>query len=366
MAPYSRGDTTMADEPTPPLRFVDGTDDVVEGLAIPFGVPDLYATRFTPATDLALDWFPRRPVLYGHGLDADGPGPTPVGWTTEIRALDKGVWVRAQLDRAHEYYDEIRQLISAGALGWSHGTLDYLIEVGPADEAGIREIRRWPVVEFTLTPTPANPAARVLTRRDAEPILQIIGVGEPLLRIVAVRGWLPEGMTPGDLDDGDFAWLSDAYRRGDEPPSVGRKLPYKVHGRVDPDGWRAAWSRVHQMDDADFAGGPSREEVIAKLLRDKPEDITVSDETRSAPLREGRRNSSADQERIQQIHDLAVELAALCATAIPAGDAAAAGEAARSADAGPRVRVTADAPDPAVRTLLRDYAADLARRLVGR
>jgi hypothetical protein len=343
----------MADEPTPPLRFVDGTDDVVEGLAIPFGVPDLYATRFTPATDLALDWFPRRPVLYGHGLDADGPGPSPVGWTTEIRALDKGVWVRAQLDRAHEYYDEIRQLISAGALGWSHGTLDYLIEVGPADETGIREIRRWPVVEFTLTPTPANPAARVLTRRDAEPILQIIGVGEPLLRVVAVRGWLPEGMTPGDLDDGDFAWLSDAYRRGDEPPSVGRKLPYKIHGRVDPDGWRAAWSRVHQMDDADFAGGPSREEVIAKLLRDKPEDIEVE-----------KRSVDGDV-LLARLDALAADVAAL-RDAVHRGDAAAAGEAARSADAGPRVRVTADAPDPAVRTLLRDYAADLARRLVGR
>lgn len=324
-------------EPTPPIRFVEGEDDLVEGLAVPYGVADLYATRFTPDTDLALGWFDRRPVLYGHGRDE--PGTQPVGWTTTLRQTDRGLWVQAQLDRAAAWHKEIRQLIEAGALGWSHGTLDYLIELGPPDETGIREVRRWPLIELTLTPMPANPAARLIAARDAEPVLRILGVGSDLIRLVAARGWLPDGVTPGDLEDGDFAWLSDAYRRGDEPASVGRKLPYKIRGRVDPDGWRAAWSRAHQMSDADFAGGPSREEVIARLLRDKPADVEVAD------------RSAADT-----IHALSVALGAAC----PAGEASA-----RVADAGPRIRVTADAEREALLTLLRAHAEAEVRRLLG-
>jgi cation transport regulator ChaB len=288
----------------PAVRFVDGSDDTIEGLAVPFGVADLYATRFTPETDLALDWLPERPVLYAHGLDP-AVRHDPVGVAREAKVTDKGVWVKAQLDKRHAWYNEIRQLVEQGALGWSHGTLEYLIEASPPGPDGIREIKRWPIVEFTLTPAPANPAARAYAARDAEPILRIVAE--------ALRGWLPEGTTEGDLEDGDFAWLSDAYKRGDEPPSAGRKLPYKAHGKVDPNGWRAAWTRAHQMADSDFAGGPSRDEVIRRLLRDKPEEITVSEEQREAPpLREGRRNSAADLALIQQIHDLAVQLDAVC------------------------------------------------------
>ena len=55
----------------PPVRFAEGSDDIVEGLAVSFGGPfrgnsDLYKTRFDKA-DLHLDWFTERPVLYHHG-----------------------------------------------------------------------------------------------------------------------------------------------------------------------------------------------------------------------------------------------------------------------------------------------------------
>lgn len=90
----------------------------------------------------------------------------------------------------------------------------------------------------------------------------------------AAISWLPEGMTEGDLEDGDFAWLSEAYKAGDEPASTGRKLPYKIKGEVSEAGWRAAWTRSHQ-EATEFAGGPSQQEVIAKLERDKPEGVEI-------------------------------------------------------------------------------------------
>lgn len=89
---------------------------------------------------------------------------------------------------------------------------------------------------------------------------------------LSAKGWLPEGTTQDDLDDGDFAWLSDAYKAGKQSKSDGRKLPYKIHGKVNVAGWKAAWSRAHQ-DGTDFSGGPSQAEVIAKLAKDKPAGV---------------------------------------------------------------------------------------------
>lgn len=87
-------------------------------------------------------------------------------------------------------------------------------------------------------------------------------------------GWLPEGMTQTDLADGDFAWLSDAYKKGDEPPSTGRKLPFKIHGKVNEAGWKAAIAAASgAREDMGFAGGPSKLEVLKKLCNAKPKEI---------------------------------------------------------------------------------------------
>ena len=88
------------------------------------------------------------------------------------------------------------------------------------------------------------------------------------------KGWLPQGTTKGDLADGDFAWISHDKNL---PDSARRKMPYKVHGKVDPDGWKAAWGVANGgMGGMDTAGGPSIEAVKAKLLRDKPKDVNVN------------------------------------------------------------------------------------------
>jgi len=65
---------------------------------------------------------------------------------------DEGLWVRAQLDKASKYYDRVKQLIDAGALGWSSAAPDHKAKV-----AKDGHIDLWPVIEFSLTPTPAKP-----------------------------------------------------------------------------------------------------------------------------------------------------------------------------------------------------------------
>ena len=113
--------------------------------------PDLQGEYFTPETDLGLDWYPRRPVLYHHGLDGE-LGPVMIGQIEAMQPDDTGVWVQAQLDLRNRWARAVLDLIRRDALGWSSGSLPHLVDV-----AADGYIRRWPVVEGSLTPTPAEP-----------------------------------------------------------------------------------------------------------------------------------------------------------------------------------------------------------------
>jgi hypothetical protein len=113
--------------------------------------PDLQGEYFTPDTDLGLDWYPRRPVLYHHGLDGD-LGPVMIGQIEVMQPDQTGVWVEAQLDMRSRWARAVLDLVRRDALGWSSGSLPHLVDVAPDGH-----IRRWPVVEGSLTPTPAEP-----------------------------------------------------------------------------------------------------------------------------------------------------------------------------------------------------------------
>lgn len=90
--------------------------------------------------------------------------------------------------------------------------------------------------------------------------------------ITKASGWMPEGVTEADLNNSDYAWLSNKFKLGGESASEGRKLPYKVHGKVNPKGWKAAWSMSAK---ADLEGGPDLQAVRQKLLRDIPKGVKV-------------------------------------------------------------------------------------------
>lgn len=139
------------------VKFAAGAEDVLDILAVPFwgmlNGRDTDREYFSPNTDLCLDWFPeRRPLLYHHGLD-DGPGVSVIGYvdSTSARKTEEGWWFTAQLNKANAYHDQIKQLIAQNALFGSSGAMAHLVR-----KASDGEILRWPFVELSTTPTPAN------------------------------------------------------------------------------------------------------------------------------------------------------------------------------------------------------------------
>lgn len=164
------------------VKFVQGSDDLIEGMLAPFGSTDrkdLDGEFFDGETDFVLDWFGdwQRPSLFGHGFDP--AMKTSVVGRLKVDATEKGLWAKAQLDKAHAYYEQVKELIDEGALGWSSGSVDHLVEI----DAKSGHIKRWPLIEGSLTPTPANPDARgvryAAKSADVAEHLAVLGVAVP-------------------------------------------------------------------------------------------------------------------------------------------------------------------------------------------
>lgn len=113
--------------------------------------PDLQGDYFTSQTDFGGYPVKGALTLYHHGLDKQ-LGALKIGEIVAIKQDDIGLWVEAQLNMANEYAAAIEKMVSRGILSWSSGALPQSVQV---DTDG--HIRRWYIVEGSLTPTPAEP-----------------------------------------------------------------------------------------------------------------------------------------------------------------------------------------------------------------
>ena len=121
--------------------------------------PDLEDDFFDAKTDFDIEPGDRITGYYNHGLD-------PVlkrrklGQGT-MRIDDAGVWVEMQLALRDDYERAVYNMVTAGKMGLSSGTLPHLVEREPVGKAF--HIKHWPLgKDASLTPTPA--AGPELTR----------------------------------------------------------------------------------------------------------------------------------------------------------------------------------------------------------
>ena len=136
------------------VKSVNAREGRVGGYLVVWGdasTRDLQGEFFTPETDFALDWYEARPVLYHHGLDGELKAAV-IGRIEHLAVDETGIWAEAQLDLHQRYVQAVQRLVDKGILHWSSGSLAHLVEVSSNGE-----IKRWPLVEGSLTPTPAEP-----------------------------------------------------------------------------------------------------------------------------------------------------------------------------------------------------------------
>jgi HK97 family phage major capsid protein len=133
------------------VKVISQDDETVTvgGYGIVYGGVDLEGESFTKDTDFMPNLVPEKLVLYDHGLQ--GEVKHVLGKTIKESDDETGIWVEAQLSRHEAYVEEILSLIDEKILGWSSGSVNHLIERDG------KHIKRWPVVEYSLTPTPAEP-----------------------------------------------------------------------------------------------------------------------------------------------------------------------------------------------------------------
>jgi HK97 family phage major capsid protein len=201
------------------LKTLDAASGRVGGYLVVWGSPaqrDLHGEYFTPQTELGLDWYPRRPVLYQHGLDGAVKAEM-IGVLEVLKADDSGVWAEAQLDLRGRYARSILRLVEDGALGWSSGSLPHLVAV---ESDG--HIRRWPIVEGSLTPTPAEPRhTDVHTLKSAYAAL---GLDDTRLGLTDFEGGhMTMDLTPDMIDAHQPPAEIPARKRLPLPESGGRK-----------------------------------------------------------------------------------------------------------------------------------------------
>ena len=120
--------------------------------------------QFTTAKDpdLTGDYFSKEsviqigaemPVYYMHGRDSK-IGKTRIG-TASIKQDDVAIWAETQLNLRNEYEKAIAKMAAAGKLGYSSGSLPYLMDRKVIGD-GKSLITNWVVGEVSLTPMPAE------------------------------------------------------------------------------------------------------------------------------------------------------------------------------------------------------------------
>ena len=177
-------------------------------LSIPFGGPfdgkDFDDEYFSPRTDIKADWFDRRPLVWHHNMDGTMKADPVLGTADDTEKADEGWWSTIWLDRSHLYWSQVDQLLRAGKVYGSSGSLPSFVKT----DRKTGEILVWPFIEQTLTVTPANPYARVVPAKAISHFDEAkIGLSPALRGILSDLDSRPADLRP------DLATAADAATR---------------------------------------------------------------------------------------------------------------------------------------------------------
>lgn len=139
---------------------------------------DLTGDFFDAKTDFQIKDGDQIPVYFDHGLDPTlDLGILGYGEMEHRPGLvpgTGGIYIKAEITIKNRHYEELYDLAKTGILGWSSGTASHLVR-RERTKTGAMRITRWPIIEASLTPTPAEPRNRALIIRSREVNIQPAG-----------------------------------------------------------------------------------------------------------------------------------------------------------------------------------------------
>ena len=130
---------------------------------------DLQGDYFDSDTDFVVDWDDviKTDVYYQHGLDP--VLKRRVIDTAEMKRDAVGVWLEAQLNMRDDYECAIYGMVEAGKMGWSSGTIPWLVEREKI--GGAKRIKRWPLgLDASLTPLPTEWRNHAIPIKSLNPV----------------------------------------------------------------------------------------------------------------------------------------------------------------------------------------------------
>jgi hypothetical protein len=224
--------------------LVFGSTEPIKSIEVKEGKATVgaYAIRFSgpDQKDLAGEYFTAKTYLGSHNGDgADvlfnhGFAPTKAFdkiceriFAAAKTTIDEvGVFVEHVLELSDEYEAAIAKLVASGKLKWSSGTASHL-----AKKAENGEITRWPIAEFSYTPTPAEPRlpaisplkSAVIDEKSAVEIGEIINPSKP-----------PEDEKPKPKDPPvDNTSKAESLDQKIMDPEIQEKIDAEVKARVE-------------------------------------------------------------------------------------------------------------------------------------
>lgn len=149
-----------------------------DGDLVTIGGPALiYDDPASPRKDLTGDYFTRESYLgprRGDGVDVLFHHGFPIAGMKAAEELadylfppvktedsDEGLLASVILDRRKKYERMVYELVEQKALGWSTATASHTVR--RADDGWLK---RWPIIEISLTPEPAEPRTGVLPMKS--------------------------------------------------------------------------------------------------------------------------------------------------------------------------------------------------------
>lgn len=256
------------------LVTVGGLSVIYDDPAAP--VKDLTGEYFTPETYFGARKGDGADVLFHHGL--------PVGGFTKARELadyifpaaktqddEMGLLSSVVLDLRKDYEAFAYEKSVEGALGWSTGSAGHMVR-----KSADGQITRWPIIEVSLTPTPAEP------RTSAVPLKSLItspsafkaeSLTAQLDRIHRAfygqwdRGWVAEIFDAYVIAEVDGDFYQIAYTSGEEGIQF---APWQEWQRVER---RVEWEPMKAIHEAviknmqDLPAGTSSLDDLALAMK---------------------------------------------------------------------------------------------------